>query len=81
MEKTIRPIEETDPEIGQFFQAVAQGKKPYNIIGVRQWKDDVVLIPGPIKTTKQKRNDPCACGRKKSDGKPYKYKQCCGKNK
>jgi preprotein translocase subunit SecA len=25
------------------------------------------------------RNDPCPCGRKRSDGRPVKYKNCCGK--
>jgi len=26
------------------------------------------------------RNDPCPCGAKYPDGRPIKYKKCCGKN-
>jgi len=27
------------------------------------------------------RNDPCPCGKMKDDGKPMKFKNCCGKNR
>ncbi|HRZ29885.1 MAG TPA: SEC-C metal-binding domain-containing protein [Candidatus Paceibacterota bacterium] len=27
------------------------------------------------------RNDPCPCGSKHPDGRPMKYKHCCGKGK
>ena len=27
------------------------------------------------------RNDPCPCGRKRPDGRPMKYKNCCGRRK
>ena len=30
------------------------------------------------KTVKIGRNDPCPCGKIKTDGKPIKYKKCCG---
>jgi len=34
----------------------------------------------PVKNDdKVGRNDPCPCGAKKANGKPKKYKQCCGK--
>jgi peptide deformylase len=32
-----------------------------------------------VKSTKVGRNQPCPCGKKRDNGKPYKYKQCCGK--
>jgi len=41
---------------------------------------DVVVKEKPvIKNKKIGRNEPCPCGKKKSDGKPVKYKNCCGK--
>jgi len=32
------------------------------------------------KANKVGRNDPCPCGKKKPDGTPVKYKNCCGRN-
>ncbi|MBA4320267.1 MAG: hypothetical protein C0412_17870 [Flavobacterium sp.] len=32
-----------------------------------------------LKNIKVGRNDPCPCGKIKTDGKPLKYKKCCGK--
>jgi len=38
--------------------------------------------PQPIRAQKAPgRNDPCPCGRKKPDGTPVKYKNCCMKKK
>jgi len=38
--------------------------------------------PQPIRAQKAPgRNDPCPCGKKKSDGTPVKYKNCCMKRK
>ena len=35
----------------------------------------------PVRAKKKpKPNDPCPCGRKKPNGNPYKYKECCGRN-
>ena len=36
--------------------------------------------PRPIVTRKEPgRNNPCPCGKKQKDGKPMKYKNCCGR--
>jgi len=32
------------------------------------------------KTQKIGRNDPCPCGKKRPNGLPMKYKDCCGRN-
>lgn len=32
-----------------------------------------------VRSEKVGRNQPCPCGKTRDDGKPYKYKQCCGK--
>ena len=42
---------------------------------IRQQSNVVV----PRKSDKVGRNDPCPCGAKHPDGRPKKYKQCCGK--
>jgi peptide deformylase len=31
-----------------------------------------------LRSTKVPRNAPCPCGKMRDNGKPYKYKQCCG---
>lgn len=50
--------------------AVAQGKRPHNVVGVHQYgRPDIIFEYGPI----QKRNEPCWCGSNK------KYKKCHGK--
>ncbi len=34
----------------------------------------------PVRAAKKpKPNDPCPCGKKKPNGNPYKYKECCGR--
>jgi preprotein translocase subunit SecA len=35
-------------------------------------------VPVSKKSDKVGRNDPCSCGAKHADGRPKKYKQCCG---
>ena len=34
----------------------------------------------PVRSQKIGRNEPCPCGKKKPDGTPVKYKNCCGRN-
>ena len=35
----------------------------------------------PVRAAKKpKPNDPCPCGKRKPNGNPYKYKECCGRN-
>lgn len=34
----------------------------------------------PVRSKKIGRNEPCPCGKKKPDGTPVKYKNCCGRN-
>jgi len=42
---------------------------------------DAPVKKQPIrKEAKVGRNDPCPCGKKKPDGSPVKYKNCCGRN-
>jgi len=37
-------------------------------------------VARPIATRREPgRNDPCPCGKKRPDGKPLKYKNCCGR--
>ena len=34
----------------------------------------------PVRAAKKpKPNDPCPCGKRKPNGNPYKYKECCGR--
>ena len=33
----------------------------------------------PVRVKKVKPNDPCPCGAKRPDGRPWKYKECCGR--
>ena len=42
-------------------------------------EDEEVAAPSLRPARKIMRNDPCPCGKKKPDGRPYKYKECCGK--
>ncbi len=42
--------------------------------------DDSVKQQPIKKGTKIGRNDPCPCGKKRPNGLPMKYKDCCGKN-
>lgn len=69
----IKPLEETDPQIANYFLACIKSKtKIYidvNVVyinkgfGFQQWAIE----------EKQERNDPCNCG----SGK--KFKKCCGR--
>jgi preprotein translocase subunit SecA len=45
-------------------------------------KDDT-LVKKPVRRTGKKigPNDPCPCGKCYPDGRPIKYKNCCGRNK
>jgi len=39
-------------------------------------------VTRPIASRKEPgRNDPCPCGRKRADGRPVKYKNCCGRRR
>ena len=42
---------------------------------------DASLKKQPVRRVKKPgRNDPCPCGRKRPNGLPMKYKDCCGRN-
>ena len=73
MIETPLPLEQTDPEVGQFLQDVANKKNPHGIKSVVEIENDVVFIPTQIKPIKVGRNDSCPC----NSGR--KYKKCCGK--
>ena len=41
---------------------------------------DGTVKKSPVKRAKKiGRNDPCPCGKKRPNGLPIKYKDCCGK--
>ena len=46
-------------------------------------KDDTAQVNRTVKraTKKVQPNDPCPCGKKYPDGRPIKYKNCCGRRK
>ncbi len=57
-------------------------EKYYNWIsslGINFKTDTPTHTPRSFLGKKPGRNDPCPCGAKKEDGKPKKYKHCCGK--
>jgi preprotein translocase subunit SecA len=57
-------------------KSVAKNQNAINNIG----GDDSVK-PQPVKKgTKPGRNDPCPCGKKRPNGLPMKYKDCCGRD-
>jgi preprotein translocase subunit SecA len=42
---------------------------------------DASLKKQPVRRVKKPgRNDPCPCGKKRPNGLPMKYKDCCGRN-
>ena len=70
------PLEQTDPEIAEFFQDICHKENPYGIQAVHEYDGGVAFQPAPVKVEKKVgRNDPCPC----SSGK--KYKKCCGRGK
>ena len=70
-EEKPKPIEETDPEIAEFFRQIVNKEVPYRVNGT----DILDARTGGVVVLEEKvgRNDPCTCG----SGK--KYKKCCGK--
>ena len=57
-------------------KSVAKNQNAINNAG----GDDSVK-PQPVKkTSKPGRNDPCPCGKKRPNGLPMKYKDCCGRD-
>jgi preprotein translocase subunit SecA len=57
-------------------RSVAKNQNAINNAG----GDDSVK-PQPVrKSAKPGRNDPCPCGKKRPNGLPMKYKDCCGRN-
>jgi hypothetical protein len=86
MENEVLPLEQIDTEVAQFFQDIAQGKKPYGIKtlyikengaaiidkgrGFELWRDPIV----PLVSKKIDRNDSCPfC---KENGIEIKWKKC-----
>lgn len=67
----VRPIEEVDPDVANFFLDIVQKKYNYGIKSIRSEGDGFVYTPAPVKSKSVGRNDPCYCG----SGK--KFKKCC----
>lgn len=70
-----KPIEETDPELGQLFKWLMELNIQQRTASVTEQKGRVeISTHGSIlKSEKVGRNDPCPCGSLK------KFKKCCGK--
>lgn len=67
-----RPIEETDPEIAEFFKRLVDYQCARKKEGKLSRFDVNRFIYQGIG-----RNDPCPCESKKEDGTPKKFKKCC----
>lgn len=61
-----------------FFESIFKVQKPETDM-TNQLPQQVIKINGVDGNKKVGRNDPCPCGAKHSDGRPMKYKHCCGK--
>ena len=57
-------------------KSVAKNQNAINNIG----RDDSVRQQPVKKGVKIGRNDPCPCGKKRPNGLPMKYKDCCGRD-
>ncbi len=74
------PLEQEDPELGELLADVVDhnskvAKKDRIVVDFINEK----VYPRTIKTNKVGRNDPCPCGKLDANGKPLKFKKCCGK--
>jgi uncharacterized protein YchJ len=67
------PLEESDPELAEFFRQVSNKEVPYIVHHDEIYNRHTGGIAVAGSTVKVKRNDPCTCG----SGK--KYKKCCGR--
>jgi hypothetical protein len=80
MMEPVRPLEEIDPETGQLFMDVCNGRLNAFVLDTRVFR---TTGPGKQKDVRDRiveeifytpgRNDPCSCG----SGK--KWKKCCGR--
>jgi len=77
--KIPKPMEETDPELANFFEnlvkynvANKEAGRPLSHVEIERFIADGV-----------ERNDPCPCGALRDDdsGKPKKFKKCCMLNR
>jgi len=59
------------PEKKEGEDEIAYANRCYEAVGVRP------TMTGPMKMPKP--NKPCPCGAKYDNGKPKKFKKCCGK--
>ncbi|MDO8640876.1 MAG: SEC-C metal-binding domain-containing protein [Nitrosarchaeum sp.] len=71
----IKPLEEVDPELAEYFRLIANGKMRARIDGTRVFQDMGGWEQEIIVSENIGRNDPCICG----SGK--KFKKCCGQSK
>jgi len=75
-----------DEVVKRIFTVKVRREQPLERRKVTKSAVENVGGDGPVKkqpvkkTDKVGRNDPCPCGKKKPDGTPVKYKNCCGRN-
>lgn len=82
MSDQVLPLEQVDPELGQMFTDICQGRLHAAVLNTRVFP---TTGPGPERSLRDRilmgqevtivagRNDPCPCG----SGK--KFKKCCGR--
>ena len=59
-------------------ERLAKGMNPLATVNVSKGRVEITQGASPVSHSKIGRNDPCYCG-KLVDGKPVKFKKCCGK--
>jgi len=67
-------------ELDHFQGVIITDRSPYEVNSSGDsFEKAVDEVAKPSKNTASKigRNDPCPCGKKKSNGNPVKYKKCC----
>ncbi len=72
----VQPLEQSDPELADYFKQIANGKLNAKVYRNNVYKTDNsgnIIVETILSQPKIGRNDPCSCG----SGK--KYKKCCGK--
>lgn len=74
-EKRPRNIRTNEEEIEGIITGGKKAASSENVVTVRADDDS----QKPIIIKKVGRNEPCPCGATKPDGRPKKYKQCCGR--
>ena len=75
---TPKPVIRSMEEGEQPAQTMDHGYDP-DAVQTNTSESDTKRKPFRRKSEKVGRNDPCPCGAVDADGKPRKYKKCCGR--